>query len=153
MTLCHILSERRGWVNMDKKWSPSRNVRASVTFRAIFNCVFNWTAGICSIYSRSPLNNFSSWLKLNSDKSLNFVYHSIDVIFIILSFVVFYLYPISWLKKLWNTLCEGQSINKGNCGGKRKIHFFENFFHKCKLGIVWNWFIAKITLITQKYLF
>ena len=32
---------------------------------------------------------------------------------------------------------------------KRKIIFF----HKCKLHIVWNWFIVRIILILQKYLF
>ena len=31
--------------------------------------------------------------------------------------------------------------------------FLECLFHKCKLCIVWNWFIAKIILMIQKYLF
>ena len=30
---------------------------------------------------------------------------------------------------------------------------FQNFFQKYKLCFVWNWFIAKIILILQKYLF
>ena len=36
--------------------------------------------------------------------------------------------------------------------GKQNI-IFQNFFHKCKLWIVWNWFIAKVILISQKYVF
>ena len=35
----------------------------------------------------------------------------------------------------------------------QKNFFSEFFFHKCKLWIVWNWFIPKIILILQKYLF
>ena len=33
----------------------------------------------------------------------------------------------------------------------RKV-FFASFFHKCKLCIVWNWFIVKIIWIPQKYI-
>ena len=33
-----------------------------------------------------------------------------------------------------------------------KICFFQNFFHKCKLYIIWNWFITKTNWIQQKLL-
>ena len=37
---------------------------------------------------------------------------------------------------------------------KSKINsFFTIFFHECKLSVVWNWFVPKISLIPQKYLF
>ena len=35
----------------------------------------------------------------------------------------------------------------------RWISFQNYFFHKCHLCILWNWLIAKIILILQKYLF
>ena len=41
------------------------------------------------------------------------------------------------------------SINKGN-SKKKKHFFFRNFSRKCKLYFVWNWFIIKIILISQK---
>ena len=42
------------------------------------------------------------------------------------------------------------SINKGNFFKQRKIIFFQIFFfRKCKF-FVWNWFITKINLISQK---
>ena len=50
-------------------------------------------------------------------------------------------------------LYRGHSINKGGFLEKSKIIFFRIFFHKCTLYIVWNWFIVKIILISQKYLF
>ena len=49
---------------------------------------------------------------------------------------------------------EDHSINKRNFGEKTKMNlFFRIFFHKYKHDIVWNWFIAKIISIMQKYLF
>ena len=52
------------------------------------------------------------------------------------------------------SIYEGHSINKGNFFEKKsKMIFFRIFFHKFKLCIVWNWFIAIIILISQKYLF
>ena len=43
----------------------------------------------------------------------------------------------------------GHLINKKNFWKKRKIIFFYwIFFHKCKLCIVWNWFIAKIIFVS-----
>ena len=33
------------------------------------------------------------------------------------------------------------------------MYFFQNFFHKCKLCIVWNWFIEKIIWIPQNSCF
>ena len=53
-------------------------------------------------------------------------------------------------KNISFVLYEGHSINWGNIFEKSKIIFFP---HKCKLCIVWNWFLAKIILILQKYLF
>ena len=51
-------------------------------------------------------------------------------------------------------IVKGHSINTGNFGEKSKINFFLRIFsQKSKLCIVWNWFIAKIILISQKYLF
>ena len=44
---------------------------------------------------------------------------------------------------------KGHSLNKVNIFEKSKIIFF----HICKLIIVWNLFIAKNILISQKYLF
>ena len=56
-----------------------------------------------------------------------------------------------------------QSLHESHSINKRKFFFFlrkkqnkfsfQNFFLKCKLCIVWNWFIAKIILLSQKYLF
>ena len=43
-------------------------------------------------------------------------------------------------------------IYKLTCENITNINFIF-FFKKCKLCIDWNWFIAKITLISQKYLF
>ena len=43
------------------------------------------------------------------------------------------------------------TISKGD--KKAKYIFSELFSLKCKLCIVWNWYIAKIILILQKYLF
>ena len=37
----------------------------------------------------------------------------------------------------------GHSINKEDFFEKRKINVFEKFFHRCKLWIVWNWFMEK----------
>ena len=50
---------------------------------------------------------------------------------------------------------EGNSINKSNIKKKKsKILFFQrNFFHKCKLWFLWNWFIVKVISIEQKYFF
>ena len=43
---------------------------------------------------------------------------------------------------------EGHSINKQN-----NFFIYRIFFHKCKLCVVWKWFIAKIILIPKKDLF
>ena len=53
---------------------------------------------------------------------------------------------------------KGHSINKRNCFEKEKekkktFLFFQDLFYKCKHCIVWDWFIAKFMLISQKYFF
>ena len=48
---------------------------------------------------------------------------------------------------------EGHSINKVNFLKKAKWIFFQNFFQKCKLCIVWNGFIVKIISFLQIHLF
>ena len=58
------------------------------------------------------------------------------------------LYFLAFLKYL---MYKGHSINKGNYFEKYRINFVSKNFHKCKLYIVWNWFIVKIILIVQKY--
>ena len=48
----------------------------------------------------------------------------------------------------------GHSINKGNFFGEKPNKFFFRFFSpKHKLCIYWNWFIAKVISISQKYFF
>ena len=44
-------------------------------------------------------------------------------------------------------------INKENIFNKAHYIFSKIVFNKCKLCIVWNWFMAKIISISQKYLF
>ena len=68
-------------------------------------------------------------------------------------------------KLLLATKIRSQSINKGNLStylstsySTKKKNFFKKqnnlklFIKKCKLCIVWNWFITKIIWIAQKYL-
>ena len=59
---------------------------------------------------------------------------------------------VTFLNDLFIPSHVGHSINLRNYFEKKKI-IKKKFFSKCKLSIVWNWFIAKIISISQKYLF
>ena len=114
--------------------------------------IFWYSSTGCTCYLHRCISYFDS--PAGSEVNIQQNFH----VKIQLTYRTTHIYPVR-LRATWiglknkKTLYVWGSFQKQKSLKNAKQIFFQNFFHKYKLWILWDWFITKIILILPKYLF